>query len=70
MTTTESTTRSGKPALKITCTCSTHPDGKGSAVVVGRTSFPKGSIHGTVLMANHPANVIRIGAERKGIYPA
>lgn len=68
MTKTEVTTRNGQPAIKITCTCKTHPAGKTSAVVVGRTEFPASRIHGHVLMANHPANPIRISAERKGIF--
>lgn len=68
MTKTAKTTRDGKPAIRITCECATHPEGKHSAVVVGRTEFPADRIHGFVLMANHPAALIRKSAERKGVY--
>jgi hypothetical protein len=70
MTQTKMVTRNGKVAVEITCSCSTHPAGKSSAVVVDRTSFPADRIHGFVLMANHPALSIRMSAERKGIFGA
>jgi hypothetical protein len=39
-------------------------------VLTGRKSVETKLIHGLVLMANHPATVIRKGAERKGILAA
>lgn len=67
-TTATPTTHRGKPALRITCDCTTHPEGMGAAIVAGRTEFPTANIHGTVLMAHHPARPIRIGAQRRGIF--
>jgi hypothetical protein len=68
MTHPEITTHDGRPALKITCPCSTHPQGMASAVVVEATEFPADRIHGYVLMAHHPARLISGKANQKGIY--
>lgn len=64
-------TPTGEAGHLITCTCSTHPEGMNSAIVRdhGRP-FPKANIHGTVLMAHEPSRVIRVGAERRGIWAA
>lgn len=78
MTETEQVTRDGKPGMKITCHCDTHGASR-SAIIVGATASAlaarKGKdrderIHGFVTMANHPAKMIRIANERKGIFAA
>jgi hypothetical protein len=57
MTVTEATAPNGKPAVRVTCSCATHPSGADAAIVATPSgiAFPKGRIHGHVTMANHPA---------------
>lgn len=57
MTVTEITAPNGKPAVRVTCTCPTHPKGKDTAIVATPSglSFPKANIHGHVTGAHHPA---------------
>lgn len=70
LTTAEPVEIAGKPSILITCLCSTHPEGMNSAIIVGRESFPVDRIHGFVLMAHHPAALIRKGAEQSGVRAA
>jgi hypothetical protein len=57
MTVTESSTPTGKPGVRITCTCPTHPEGKNAAIVATPSGldFPKANIHGHVTGVHHPA---------------
>lgn len=61
----EAKTPDGRDGFQITCTCTSH-NGANSAIV----AFPIATsrIHGTVLLANHPAKIMRIANERKGIW--
>jgi hypothetical protein len=73
------TTKDGKPAIRISCGCATHPANASEAVLTGATAEALSKrtgknrderIHGFVTMANHPARMIRISNERSGIYAA
>lgn len=79
MTRTEQVTKNGKPGIKITCMCGGHDSDKVSAIIAGaaaaaidtRTGKDRDErIHGFVNMANHPAKMIRISNERKGVFVA
>jgi hypothetical protein len=56
MTVTETTAPNGQPAVRVTCSCATHPSGADAAIVATPSglAFPKGRIHGHVTMANDP----------------
>lgn len=65
--------------MEITCDCKSHADDARSAVLVGpvadalsaRTGKARTDrIHGFVLMANHPAAVLRKAAEQDGVFAA
>jgi hypothetical protein len=79
MTKTEKVTKNGGVGIRITCMCGGHDSDKASAVIVGaaadaidaRTGKDRDErIHGFVSMANHPARMIRIASERKGVFGA
>ena len=72
-------TRDGQPAIKITCGCKSHLLGADSAVITGSAAVALASrkgkaqsdrIHGFVLMANHPAPMMRKASERAGVFAA
>lgn len=79
MTTTEHITLKGQSAIKVTCECRSHNGHGKSAIIVGKVAVAldarKGKkrddlIHGHILMANHPAEMMRKVAEKGGIFSA
>ncbi len=63
-------TPTGKPGYRITCTCSSHGHANSAIVADNGTEWRHSVVHGTVLMAHHPARPIRVTAERRGIWAA
>lgn len=61
-------TPDGRNGYRITCDCSTHKGTSGTALV----AFPiaEKNIHGTVVMAHHPAAMMQQAAASKGIWKA
>ena len=79
MTQIENITRDNAPAIKVTCECKSHAGHGDSAIITGATAKAlaarKGKaqsdrIHGFVLLANHPAPMMRKQAERDGVFAA
>jgi hypothetical protein len=54
MTVTETTAPNGKPAVRLTCSCATHPNGAAIIATPSGLDFPKSRIHGHVTLANDP----------------
>lgn len=67
-TATPTTTPDGRQGFLIRCTCASHV-GYGDSAIVAYPIAVK-NIHGTVLMANHPAKIMRVANERKGVWAA
>lgn len=56
----------GVQGYRIECTCKSH-DGYGNAAFVP-FEIRKDRIHGFVLLANHPAQMMRTAQARRGIF--
>lgn len=68
MTTKTQATREGVQGYRIECSCTSHA-GFGNAAFVP-FEIKADRIHGFVLLANHPATVIRTAQARKGVHAA
>lgn len=62
------TTRDGVQGYRIECPCGSHA-GYGNAAFVP-FEIRNDRIHGFVLLANHPAEMMRRAQARKGVYAA
>lgn len=62
MTVTVTTTPNGKPGVLLTCSCATHGDTPGRAIVATPSglAFPKATIHGHVTMVNGPQGALTV----------
>lgn len=68
-----------KDSIKVTCECKSH-EGHGNAAIItgpcvtalaGRKGKAQSDrIHGFVLLANHPAPMMRMAAKRDGVVAA
>jgi hypothetical protein len=78
-TTMNASTRNGQTGITITCDCKTHEGHTNVAFLTGAVADALARqegkelterIHGYVTMANHPAKMMRVASERKGIFAA
>lgn len=78
-TTIEQVTREGAAGIKISCGCASHGGHGCAAIVTGPAAEAiskltgakqRERIHGFVLLANHPAAMMRKANARKGMFPA
>ncbi len=67
----EAIVHNGKPGILMSCDCKQHEGYGNKAIMVrGITEMHADRIHGFVLLANHPAKMMRQANARTGLFPA